>query len=101
MKSTLLVRPNLKLFLVGALLLAVAHDLVFNGRSQSSNFSKVIPATSYPVSDQDLSKLLNLAENAPTPELYMRISSSFEQRGEMRKAIHYLRMAEQSSEVED
>lgn len=93
MKSTVLVRPNLKLFLLGALLIAVLHDLAFNGPSTASGLSYT--ASLAHLSESGLAKLLERAEAEMNPELYMKVSYAYEKRGEPKKALFYLRKAEE------
>lgn len=99
MKSTLLVRPNLKLFLIGALLIAVLQDLISNGQSDTS----ILTAWSIrkSSSESDLQQLLARAEQEPTSEIYARISDCFERRGDLKNARLYLRRAEAFSQIEE
>src|SRR5258705_7714443 len=92
MKSTLLVRPNLKLILVGALLIAVLQDLISNGQSDSSILTAWAPKT-YD-SERELQQLLDRAEKEPSAELYAKISDCFERRGDLKAARQYLRRPE-------
>jgi hypothetical protein len=99
MKSKLFVRPNLKLFLLGAILIALVHDLALNGPMEASGLTYT-PGLSK-LTEQDLQKFILLAEKNTDPELFMRISYAFEKRGEPKKALLYLRKAERCSPVED
>jgi hypothetical protein len=94
MKSTIFVKPNLKLFLLGAILLAVVQHLIANGDSQASALPGLFYGKTEVTSNHDLQQLLAAAETNPTSQVYRRISSCLEQRGETRKAISYLRKAE-------
>jgi len=99
MKSTLLVRPNLKLFLIGALLIAVLQDLISNGQSDTS----ILTAWSAHKagSERELQQLLARAEQEPSSEIYVRISDCLERRGDLKNARLYLRRAEVISQIEE
>jgi len=99
MKSKLLVRPNLKLFLMAALLIAVLHDLISNGQSETSILTSW--AAPKPYSDQELAQLIARAEKEPSSELYVRISECFERRGDLKSARHYSRKADVFSDTEE
>jgi hypothetical protein len=100
MKSNLLVRPNLKMFLVAALLIAVLQDLISNGQSNTS----ILTAWAAPKnigSEKELQQLLAKAEQEPSTEVYVRLSNCFERRGDFKSARLYLRRAEALSELEE
>ncbi len=100
MKSTLLVRPNLKLFLIGALLIAVLQDLISNGQSETSILTAwAAPKTND--SERELQQLLRRAEQEPTSEIYARISGCFERRGDLKNARMYLRRADAMAQLEE
>lgn len=100
MKSAIFVRPNLKLILVGALLIAVVQDLICNGHSAASILSK--PAsTPTTVSEADLQQLLSVAEEKPSAQVLMQISNCYQMRGDARKALKYLRRADTLAQVEE
>jgi hypothetical protein len=99
MKSKLFVRPNLKLFLLGAILIALVHDLALSGPTEASGLTYT-PGLSK-ISEQELQKFITIAEAKLDPELFMRISYAFERRGEPKKALLYLRKAERCSPIED
>ena len=99
MKSKLFVRPNLKLFLLVAILIALVHDLALNGPIEASGLSYT-PGLAK-ISEQDLEKFVLLAESTTDPELFMRISYAYEKRGDPKKALLYLRKAERCTPVED
>lgn len=99
MKSTVLVRPNLKLFLLAALLIAAAHDILFNGPLPASGRS--LPPNLAQISDRDLEELVRVAETKTDPELYMKVSYAYEKRGDTKKALLYLRKAERCESVSE
>jgi hypothetical protein len=100
MKSNLLVRPNLKMFLVAALLIAVLQDLISNGQSNTS----ILTAWTAPKnvdSEKELEQLLAQAEKEPSAAIYVRLSNCFERRGDFKNARLYLRRAEAISEIDE
>ena len=100
MKSNLLVRPNLKMFLVAALLIAVLQDLISNGQSDTS----ILTAWAAPRtvdSEKELQQLLAKAEKEPSAEVYGRLSDCFERRGDFKNARLYLRRAEAMSQLDE
>ena len=100
MKSKVLVRPNLKMFLVAALSIAVLQDLISNGHSDTS----ILTAWSGPKtidSEKELQQLLARAEKEPSAEIYVRLSNHFERRGDFKNARLYIRKAEAMSEIEE
>ena len=99
MKSTLLVRPNLKLFLIGALLIAVLQDLISNGQSDTSILTAWSARKNGP--ERELQQLLQRVDEEPTSDLYARISDCFERRGDFKNARMYLRRAEALSQIEE
>jgi hypothetical protein len=96
MKSAVFARPNLKVFLLGAILIAVVQDFIAKGRSQASIFS----ATGAFAPD-NLDQLLADARLNPRSEVYLRISRWYERRGEIKKAMVYLHKARKLAEVEE
>ena len=100
MKSAVFARPNLKAFLLGAILIAVVQNFIANGHSQATRLQardSSSPQGSY------LEQLLAQAENSPNSQVYSRISRCYEKQGDMRKAILYLRRAQllATEEVDD
>ena len=100
MKSTIFVRPNLKLIFVGALLVIVVQHLIISGHSQGWS-SSPLPVNASEFDSDDLRELLKRAVAKPTSAAYMRLSACFEKRGDYRKALIYLRRADQLRESED
>jgi hypothetical protein len=99
MKSSVFVRPNLKLFLIAALAIAVLQDIITNGQGETSILTT--RATKPADSERELRDLLDKLENAPSSELYARIGNCFQRRGDLKNAQLYFRRAELLSEVED
>ena len=101
MRSTVLAKPNLKLFVLTAVLIAVLHDFVSNGRTQSSVFRDSNPRIVAFVTDAELDALIKEAEQRPSASKFAQISDAFEKRGDVRKAMQYLRKAELYLQLED
>ena len=99
MKSAVFARPNLKAFLLGAILIALVQNFLANGHSQPTVLHARGPSSVDPTAD--LQQLLALAENEPSCQVYSRISRCYEKQGDMRKALLYLRKAQLLSQVED
>jgi|SRR6185503_11406276 DNA-binding SARP family transcriptional activator len=100
MNNTVFVRPNLKVFLLGAVLLLVVQHLISSVHSQGPA-SRPLPANARQLSDADLQELVREAATKPTSAAYTRISRLYEQRGDHKKAILYLRRAEKLSQMEE
>lgn len=102
MKSTLFVKPNLKLFLLGALLLAVVQDFIAKGHSQASlSGTPMVVNARGVVQVGDIQQLLKYARENPSSEIYLRLSHCFEQRREYKNALRCLRKAEILAQSED
>ena len=101
MKSTIFVKPNLKLFVLAAVLIAVIQHFIGNGRSQASVLPGLAPRKIEVEADPELYELLMAARKNPTPQIYRRISVYFERRGDARKAVLYLRRAELIAQYEE
>jgi hypothetical protein len=100
MKGSVLARPNLKLFVLAAILLLAVQDLLSRGHSQST----VVHArlrTKERVSDQTLHTWLVEASQTTTPDVYMRISDEYYRRGEIKRALFFMRRAEQISDMDN
>ena len=95
MKSTIIVKPNLKLLLFGALLIAVIHNLILPGHSEGMvvRVSAREPVGS-PAWQRELDQLLVASREHPSPEIYMRISHCYEKQRNLRQAVRYLRLAQ-------
>jgi hypothetical protein len=99
MKSTVFVRPNLKVFIFGAILLLVVQHLMTNVHSQATQ-SKPLILNAREATDRDLQELINRAVEAPSTELYLRISHCFEKKGDYRRALYFMRRADQMSHLD-
>jgi len=101
MKTTVFARPNLKVFLVGAILLVVIQHLITSVHSQAPLLSEPVSARSKDITDAQLDELLKRAAEKPTSQIYTLISHCYEKRGEYRKAILYLRRAEKIGQTQE
>jgi hypothetical protein len=101
MKSTLFVRPNLKLFVLGALAILCVQQLITSSQSQASGVTGPVVASAHIASEEDLRALLEEAVERPSPSVFLRLSQYFERRGDYRKAILYLRRAETVAQHEE
>ena len=99
MKSTVFVRPNLKVFVFGAILLLVVQHLITNVHSQATQ-SKNLIVNAREATDRDLQDLIKRAAEAPNTELFLRISHCFEKKGDYRRALYFTRRAEQMSHLD-
>ena len=97
MKGSILVRPNLKLFILAAILLIAVQDLVTRGHSQSTT----VQARGARVSEAVLQRWIAEASQSETPDVCMRLSDEYYRRGETRRALFFLRRAEQLAEAQD
>src|ERR1051326_489780 len=101
MKSDVLVRPNLRAFLLGAILIALVQNFLANGHAPATVLhARTRPSPTLPA-NIELQELLQQAETNPSCDLYARISRCYERQGEMRKALMYLRRAQFLAEVEE
>ena len=100
MKGSVLARPNLKLFLLGALLLLALQDLLTRGHSQGTLVVHSRTRGNDATSEQQLNRLLARARQTPSSESYMQVSVEYERRGDMKKAVLYLRRAQKLEQFE-
>jgi hypothetical protein len=100
MKSTVFVRPNLKVFVFGAILLLLVQHLITNVHSQATQ-SRLLIVNAREATNRDLQELIQRAAEAPNTELYLRISHCFEKKGDYRRALYFMRRAEQMSHLEN
>ena len=83
----------------GPSLLLVQH-FISSGHSQGSVLRR-LPVNARELSDSDIQQLIRFANEYPTPDIYMRISRTYEVRGDYRKALQFLRRAEKLSQIQD
>lgn len=99
MKSTVFARPNLKLFLLGAVLVVAIHHLVNVGLSQGPAVRPVVVKARTPA-DPELERILALSGRVPASHLYAQLSYYYEAQGEYQQALRYLRLATIAADVE-
>lgn len=94
MNSTVFVRPNLKAFVVGGLLVVLLQHLIIAANSQGIARFRPLSVNAREIREPELRDLIRRAAENPSAEVYMRLSSFYERRGEYRKALTFLREAE-------
>lgn len=100
MRKSILVKPDLKLIMLGALLIAVLHDVFTKGMSETA----AVLEHQYPVcwiSDAELTRLIKKVDATPHSSGYLLISEAFEKRGDERQALYYLRKADAIAPSQD
>lgn len=101
MKGPLFAKPDLKWFVIGALLIALVHQLTIQGHSQAPKFSLQAIEADYRASEDEMQHLLAYAEERPSAEAYLRVAACYQNRGEIRRALHYMREAERAGDPLD
>jgi hypothetical protein len=96
MKSAVFARPNLKIFLMAAILLVVVQHVITSSQGESG----VLPANARDITDSQLQQLIRQAVENPGVQIYMRISNCYERRGDYKRALQYLRRAEKIGQTE-
>jgi hypothetical protein len=99
--GTVFVRPNLKGFLLGAVLLLVVQHLISSGHSEGHGPSRLLAVNARELSDGDIRELIRYSSAHPSAEIYSRISNAYERRGEYRKALLFLQRAEKISQLQE
>ncbi len=101
MKSALFARPNLKLLLLAALLLAGLLDVITSNPSHTALVAAPASLNAGVISREDLRALMLEAELHPSCQAYTQLSLYFERLGEYRLALQYLRKADKMEPLED
>jgi hypothetical protein len=101
MKTSVFVRPNLKAFLLGAVLLVIVQHLITTVHSQGQSATRPLAVTAREVTDKDLDEMVRRAREQPTAEVYTRISHYYEKRGDYKRALQYLRRAEKIGQADE
>lgn len=99
--NTVFARPNLKAFLLGAVLLLVVQHLISSAHSQGPSATRPLPVNARELSEADMEELMRKANENPSYQNYLRLSRCYEQRGEFRKALRFLRRAETIGSSDD
>lgn len=100
MRKKILVKPDLKLIVLGALMIAVLHDVFTKGMSEPSALLNQQYSVAW-LSDAELVRLVEQVDAAPNSSGYLLISEAFEKRGDMSKALYYVRKAKAISPEQD
>jgi hypothetical protein len=100
MKGVLFARPNLKVFLLAALVIVFVQDFLTNGRSPNSAWARSASAPSPTLEECDLETLLRLAATRPSSQVYFHISDRYQRLGDDKRARLYLLRAEARAEEE-
>jgi hypothetical protein len=79
---------------IGALLISAVHHLT----TQAPEFSGQTIETNYRPSEDEIQQLLAYATEFPTRAAYRRVAACYENRGEIRRALHYLQEAEKADD---
>ncbi len=99
--STVFVRPNLKGFFFGAILLLLVQHLISSGASQGPGSGGAMIISARELSDGDIRELIRHASERPSADIYTLISNAYERRGDYRKALLFLRRAEKISQMQE
>jgi len=95
MKSTVFVRPNLKLISLAAILIAVIHNLILSGYSEVTALHVAARQRGSNADlDQEIARLRDKARVKPSADLYLQISYCYEKQRNFKQAVRYLRRAE-------
>jgi len=100
MRKSILVKPDLKLIVLGALMIAVLHDVFTKGMSEPSALLNQQYSVAW-LSDAELARLVEQVDASPYSSGYLLISEAYEKRGDMRKALYYVRKAEAIAPQQD
>jgi hypothetical protein len=101
MKSTLFVRPNLTVFALGAIAMLVLQHMMSDAKSGEQWLLKVSTANARELGDSEMRELMRAAIENPSAENFRRLSLLCEQRGDFRRALHFLRESENLGDAED
>ena len=94
-ETTVFARPNLRLFALSAALLLGLAELIGNGGA--SGMQKAVPwldSVNY-LSKSELNRVIVEAQENPSCQRFLYISRCFERRRDYRKAMEYLRRADE------
>ena len=82
------------MFFLGGIALVVIQHLIIDGRSQAQGFPKTLPVNARENGQDQLKDLVQRAIETPSADLYLRLSRTYEKRGDYKRALQYLRHAE-------
>lgn len=101
MRSTIFARPNLKMFCLGAVIVVVVQHLAVNSPSQAAHGPVPIVVHARESDDKDLKQILARAGQLPASHLFAQLADHYEARGDFKKALRYLRLANIVAESEE
>jgi hypothetical protein len=102
MKTTLFIRPNLKMFLLAALFIAVLKECVIPADSSPlrASIGPLSQSATGP-SDEALEQILSQTLSDPTSRHFAYLSECYQKRGEFRQAMLCLRKAFLAADLEE
>ena len=100
MKKTVFARPNLKVFLLGAIVIVAIQHLITNGLSQNSGANRPLAVYAREPMEPGLDQILSQVDRLPSSQICTQLSDYYAARGEFRKALRYLRLASLFAETE-
>ena len=101
MNNTVFVRPNLKAFLLGAVILLLLQHVISNGLSQGAAAPRAMTVNARELTGMEIQELIHHAAEHPSPDVYLRISQTYERRGDYKKALMFLRRSEKLSQIQE
>jgi hypothetical protein len=100
MKNSIFARPNLKVFLLGAMLIVVVQALI-GGGGQEGMASGTMNGSSSVSWTGDIDALTREALEHPSSSVFLRISHYYEKKRDYKRAIQYLQKAERFAQWEE
>ena len=101
MQSGIFVRPNLKGFLLGGLIIMIFHLVLQQIEGLANDFTKPhVPAQVSRWSEAQYRAVLDYVTHYPTSDGYLRLGSYLEHKRDHRGARHFMRKAEILASVE-
>jgi hypothetical protein len=100
MKSTVLTRPNLKMFVLGGVVLLLVQHLVSSDQPPGASSEGNLIVYARELADPGVNRILKDASKIPSADVYMQISHYYELRRDFRRALIYMRLADLASAEE-
>jgi len=102
MKTPLFARPNMKVFFLSALAIAVVKETVLpDSATETPHLIASHSLHLTPRSDAEIAQLIDQSLRSPSAQLYFFISDSYRLRGEYDRAMFYLRKASLAADLEE
>ena len=101
MNDSLFARPNLKLFVAGAFLILVLNHFLTGTTMEASARAIPLVGKNGQITEEEFQRLLEFAAKYPSADSFFRISYCYEKRGDFKKAMQYITMAERYAHFED